>query len=393
MSIAILGFGIVGSGTFDVINENKSEIFKKSGVNVEVKYIVDVKDLTGTIYEKMAVNDFSIVENDKEVDVVVEVIGGATFAYEFTKRALKAGKNVVSSNKELVAMHGTELLKLAKENNVQYKFEASVGGGTPIIKPLIECLVANEIMSITGIVNGTTNYILQQMIENGLSFDDAIKQAQQMGFAEKDPSADINGIDPQRKICILSNIAFGKEIKPENVFAKGISEITLQDVEFANRDNKVIKLLGRMEKQSGKTFVFSAPYLVDKNNVISNANGVYNAILVEGNMVEDVVFYGKGAGKNATASSVVADIIDIYKTTPQNQLLWTESDNIVSDIKEFESRFYVKYDKSSKNIFENHKVLSNDSDDKIAIITEKMVFGEFLKGVESLENASYSFVL
>ena len=314
VNVAILGFGTVGSGVAEVLTGNGEEIARRIGSQVALKYILDVRDFPGSPFEDRFVKDFAVIENDPEVDVVVETIGGAKVALEFTTRALKAGKSVVSSNKELVATHGYELLQLAKEHGCSYLFEASVGGGIPILRPLTSCLAANELTQVTGILNGTTNYILTRMIRSGLTFDQALKEAQDNGYAEKDPTADVDGHDACRKICILAALAFGRHVYPDQVPTQGIRGVTLEDVAYADSVGYKIKLLGRAIRQpQGKVCAFVAPHLVPGDNPLSGVEDVFNAIAVTGNAIGDVMFYGRGAGKLPTASAVVADVIDIAK--------------------------------------------------------------------------------
>lgn len=388
MKIAILGFGVVGSGTYDVIMKNKESIAKKLNESIDVKYIVDIKDFSGTEYEKIVVSDFSVVELDDEVEVVVEVIGGVGVALEFTKRALLAKKHVVTSNKELVSKFGAELLEIARQNNVNYMFEASVGGGTPIIRPLIQCLAANEIEAITGIVNGTTNYILTEMIDRGLSFEKALKNAQSLGYAESDPSSDINGIDAGRKIAILANLAYSKEVNPSDIAMSGISNIELDDVSYVKKEGYVIKLLARTIKQNGKIFAFVAPHLIKKDHMLAGVSGVFNAIMLTGNCVDDVMFYGKGAGKMATASAVVADIIDafLYKEK-RRPISWEKSERYIANMDDFEGQFYVKIKRTKEIPFDRVIDLSDENKNEVAFITESMKLSELkLKG-------DYSYIM
>ena len=314
VNVAILGFGTVGSGVADVLTRNSAVIDQRVDGLVRLKYILDVRDFPDSPYKDLFVKDFSVIENDPEVDVVVETIGGAKVALDFTQRALKAGKSVVSSNKELVATHGYDLLQLAKEHGVSYLFEASVGGGIPILRPLTACLAANELDQITGILNGTTNYILTRMIKAGLSFDQALKEAQANGYAEQDPTADVDGHDACRKICILAALAFGQHVPTQ-----GIRGVTLADVAYADSCGYKIKLLGRaIREPEGKVCAFVAPHLVSCENPLAGVEDVFNAIAVTGNAVGDVMFYGRGAGKLPTASAVVADVIDIAKDTKRD---------------------------------------------------------------------------
>ncbi|MCI9351692.1 MAG: homoserine dehydrogenase [Lawsonibacter sp.] len=314
VNVAILGFGTVGSGVAEVLTTNGGLIDHRVDDLVRLKYIVDVRDFPDSPYADLFVKDFAVLESDPELDIVVETIGGATIALDFTTRALKAGKSVVTSNKELVATHGYELLQLAREHGCSYLFEASVGGGIPILRPLTSCLAANELEQVTGILNGTTNYILTRMIKAGLTFDQALAEAQANGYAEKDPTADVDGHDACRKICILAALAFGRHVYPEQVSTQGIRSVTLEDVAYADSVGCKIKLLGRAIRQpGGKVCAFVAPHLVPGENPLSGVEDVFNAIAVTGNAIGDVMFYGRGAGKLPTASAVVADVIDIAK--------------------------------------------------------------------------------
>ena len=314
VNVAILGFGTVGSGVAEVLTTNGGLIDQRVNDLVRLKYILDVREFPDSPYKDCFVKDFSVIENDPEVDIVVETIGGAKIALDFNTRALKAGKSVVTSNKELVATHGYDLLQLARENGCSYLFEASVGGGIPILRPLTSCLAANELNEITGILNGTTNYILTRMIRAGLTFEQALKEAQDNGYAEKDPTADVDGHDACRKICILSALAFGQHVYPHQVPTQGIRGVALEDVAYADSRGYKIKLLGRGIRQpEGKVCAFVAPHLVPAGNPLAGVEDVFNAIAVNGNAIGDAMFYGRGAGKLPTASAVVADVIDIAK--------------------------------------------------------------------------------
>ena len=345
VNVAILGFGTVGSGVAEVIYTNNRQIAQRVSDPVEVKYILDVRDFPDSPFADKVIHDLSIIENDPEVDVVVETIGGATIALEFTRRALAAGKSVVSSNKELVAKHGCQLMKLAKENNVSYLFEASVGGGIPILHPIRSCLAANELDQISGILNGTTNYILTRMIQAGLSFEQALKEAQAKGYAEQNPAADIEGHDACRKICILASLAWGRHIAPEQVPTEGITAITLADVAYAKAAGMKIKLLGRaLRRDDGKVAAYVAPHLVKEETPLANVVGVFNAISVVGNAIGDVMFYGQGAGKLPTASAVVADVMEAAKAKGYiKSNYWEEGgEDVVFSSDEVESQWYAR---------------------------------------------------
>lgn len=315
VGIAILGYGVVGSGVYEVIRKNSDGITRRAGTKIDIKHILDIREFNSHPEKELFTKNYDDILTDTDVSVVVEVMGGVNPAYEFTKRALMAKKSVVTSNKELVAKHGCELLRLASENRVHYLFEASVGGGIPIIRPLKLCLAANEISEITGILNGTTNYILTQMINKDETMENALKKAQDKGYAEKDPSADIDGIDAVRKIAILTSLAFGKYVDSTKIPVTGIRNVTLTDVEYAKKSGCVIKLCGHCRAlENGKLDVYVSPCFVPDESPLASVDGVFNAILVKGNAVGDALFYGRGAGKLPTASAVVSDVIEIAKS-------------------------------------------------------------------------------
>ena len=306
VQVAIMGYGTIGSGVAEILAQNAEQIKHGCGQDVALKYVLDLRDFPGSPVEDKIVHDFQVIEQDPEVSVVVETMGGLNPAYPFVKASLLAGKHVVTSNKALVAAHGTELLAIAKEKNVNFFFEASVGGGIPIIRPMLQCLAANEFNQICGILNGTTNYILTQMIHNGVTFEDALRQAQVNGYAEKDPTADIEGHDACRKICILSDLAYGDKFDPDTVSCEGITKITLEDVANADKLGCVIKLLGRSVRcEDGTAYAYVAPHLIHKESPLAAVEDVFNAIMVDGNATGEVMFYGKGAGKLADRKSVV----------------------------------------------------------------------------------------
>ena len=343
--VAILGFGVVGSGVAEVLSVNGDQIDHRLHSTMELKYILDVRDFPDSPFASKIIHDFSIIENDPDVDIVVETIGGAKIAKEFTQRALTAGKSVVTSNKELVAKHGYELMELAREHGVSYLYEASVGGGIPIIHPLKQCLAANEITEITGILNGTTNYILTRMIRSGLSFQEALKEAQAKGYAEQDPTADVEGHDACRKICILASLAFGRHIYPEQVSTEGISGVTLADVAYADSCGRKVKLLGRaIRRPDGRVTAFVAPHLVDGENPLAGVEDVFNAITVKGNAIGDVMFYGRGAGKLPTASAVVSDVMEAARTMGQPKYLdWRPGgEDVTHSDDDIASAWYVR---------------------------------------------------
>jgi len=388
--IAVLGYGTVGSGVVELMEQNAKSIAAKAGEGIEVKYIVDIRDFSGDKNAAKFVKDFAVIEADPEVSVVVETIGGTNPAYDFTKRALLAGKSVVTSNKELVAKHGAEFFRIAKEKNVNYLFEASVGGGIPVLRPIAQCLAANEIDEVFGILNGTTNYILTRMIKAGLTFEKALSEAQALGYAERDPSADIEGHDACRKICILASLAFGRHIYPEYITCEGITKVTLEDVRLANKAGKVIRLLGRCRlADDGKVYAYVGPHLVDKSSPIADVEDVFNAIMVHGNMVGDVMFYGPGAGKFPTASAVCADVIDAVKHLESRKYLgWEDAgEEACADMDEFESCYYVCIEGENARSAATQtfgEVSFIDDEFATAFITKKLSQCEFEKKLASL---------
>ena len=307
---AILGYGTVGSGVYNVIKSNGRLVNERAGQEIEVKYVLDLRDFPGDPVEKVLTHDFEDIINDPEVKIVVEVMGGITPAFDFTKRCLEEGKNVCTSNKELVAEHGLELMRTARENDVNYFFEASCGGGIPIIRALNDCLTADDIDEITGILNGTTNFILTEMTEKGSSFSKVLKKAQENGYAERDPGADVDACDPARKIAILASIVFGSSVDYKDVYAEGIRQISAEDIKYASTLGCSVKLLAEAKRTEDGIRAYVAPFLVDPSHPLYSVNGVMNAVYVHGNMLGDAVFTGAGAGSLPTASAVVADVID-----------------------------------------------------------------------------------
>lgn len=352
MYVAVMGYGTVGSGVVEVFNKNHDSIVRRSTCDsLDLKYILDLRDFPGDPNADKFIKDFNIILNDADVKIVVETMGGLHPAFEFVSSLLKAGKSVVTSNKELVAAKGYELLTLAEENNVNFLFEASVGGGIPIIRPITQCLAANEIDEIAGILNGTTNFILTMMIEKNMTFADALKLAQDNGYAEKDPTADIEGHDACRKICILASLCFGKHVYPDAVYTEGITKITLEDVAYVQNYGGVIKLLGRAKRmENGKISALVSPAVVMHGSQLASVTDVFNAILVRGDAIGDVVFYGKGAGKLPTASAVVADVIDCAKHADRKKAFgWGASEeNYVVDYKTLKTALYVRAEVSDK---------------------------------------------
>ncbi|MCD8037898.1 MAG: homoserine dehydrogenase [Lachnospiraceae bacterium] len=343
VKIAILGYGTVGSGVFEVIRQNKDVITGKINEAIEVKYVLDLKTFEDDPVTEVLTNSFDDIVNDPEVEIVCETMGGVKPAYEFTRRALEKGKSVCTSNKELVEMHGPELLKLAKANNCSYLFEASVGGGIPIIRPLRTSLAQEEILSITGILNGTTNYILTKMETEGLAFADVLKRAQEKGYAEKNPDADVLGFDACRKIAILTSLAYGKNVSYADILTEGITAITDTDFAYMKKLGATIKLFAKSLKKGDKYYAIVAPFVVTDENPLFGVNGVYNAILLNCNMGGETMYYGKGAGKLATASAVVADVLDCARHIGKNlDTRWDEEKLEISPVDSFVRRFFVR---------------------------------------------------
>lgn len=344
--IAVLGHGVVGSGTVELFYKNKDSIIKKAGEDLDIKYILDIRDFPDSPYASKFTKNFDDILNDDEVTVVAEVMGGVDPAFRFVKSCLEKGKSVVTSNKELVAKKGAELLKTAAEHNCNFLFEASTGGAIPIIRPLHQCLAANDITAIAGILNGTTNFILTKMLNEQMDFNDALKLAQQLGYAEKDPTADIEGYDACRKICILSSLAFGKHVYPNWVHCEGITKITAEDSQYAENWGGAVKLIGSVKKTAdGKILPMVRPAFVCYGNQLSHVSDVFNGIMVYGDAVDQVMFYGRGAGKLPTASAIVADIIDAVKMkgTSISQTWEDSKDNsFIADYKDDVVSFYVR---------------------------------------------------
>ncbi len=354
VKIAILGYGTVGSGVYEILKKNPPSIAKKAGDSIEIKYILDIREFDDHPEKHLFTKNFDDILNDDEVSIVVEVMGGLEPAYSFSKSALLKGKSVVTSNKELVATHGTELIRLAKEHDANYFFEASVGGGIPIIRPLNQCLTANEIDEVHGILNGTTNFILTKMFEEGATFESSLREAQSLGYAERNPEADVEGHDACRKTAILASLATGKFVDYHDIPTEGITKISTADVLFAGKIGYVIKLIGSAEVgPDGKVQAIVAPRLVSKDSQLADVNGVFNAILVHGDSLGDVMFYGRGAGKLPTASAVVADVIDAAKHIHINKwVIWSEAEgDIMQNPGECVYRYFVRT--SNKALAEN----------------------------------------
>ena len=383
INVAILGYGTVGSGVFEVLNTNKESIARRARQELNVKYVLDLRDFPGQPVEKVLVHDYEQIVNDPEVDIVVEVMGGVEPAYTFTKRALQAGKSVCTSNKELVARHGLELLKIAEEKNINYMFEASCGGGIPIIRPLNQSLTADEIDEITGILNGTTNYMLTKMDTAGADYDTVLKEAQDRGYAERHPEADVEGYDACRKIAILTSLAYGMQVDYEDIHTEGITHITETDFKYAKAMNMGIKLLGTSRREEGGLFALVAPMMIAHDHPLYSVNDVFNAILVKGNALGDVMFYGKGAGKLPTASAVVSDVVDEVKHIGTHIMtIWQPQKLHLVEYTLYKSRFFVRAKNGTEDkaraLFGDIAICHAEGvDGEYGFVTEPMTVGDF----------------
>lgn len=390
VNVGIIGYGTVGSGVFEVLNTNSKSIEVRAGEEIKVKRICDLRDFPGDEAEKLITHDFNDILNDKEISIVVETMGGTKPAYDFVKASIEAGKSVCTSNKELVAKFGAGLIKLAKKHNVNFLFEASVGGGIPIIRPLNYALTAEEILEIKGILNGTTNFILTKMNDEGLDYETVLKEAQAMGYAEKNPTADVEGFDTCRKIAILTSLAYGKQVDFEDIKTEGISKITKEDMEYAKALNASIKLIGESKKENGVVYARVAPALINREQPLYGVHDVFNAIFVKGNMVDDVMFYGRGAGKLPTASAVVADIIEAVKYKDRHVgIIWEEEKLELGDIKEYRQSFFVRVPAAMKETIiqrlpELEEVKSEKVEGEFAFITPVITENEFEKIISGL---------
>ena len=390
VNVGIIRHGTVGSGVFEVLNTNSKSIEVRAGEEIKVKRICDLRDFPGDEAEKLITHDFNDILNDKEISIVVETMGGTKPAYDFVKASIEAGKSVCTSNKELVAKFGAGLIKLAKKHNVNFLFEASVGGGIPIIRPLNYALTAEEILEIKGILNGTTNFILTKMNDEGLDYETVLKEAQAMGYAEKNPTADVEGFDTCRKIAILTSPAYGKQVDFEDIKTEGISKITKEDMEYAKALNASIKLIGESKKENGVVYARVAPALINREQPLYGVHDVFNAIFVKGNMVDDVMFYGRGAGKLPTASAVVADIIEAVKYKDRHVgIIWEEEKLELGDIKEYRQSFFVRVPAAMKETViqrlpELEEVKSEKVEGEFAFITPVITENEFEKIISGL---------
>ena len=391
IKVAVMGYGTIGSGVVRVIETNQESICKKIGDEIEVKYILDLRDFAGDPIQDKVVHDYKTIAEDPEVAIVVESMGGVEPAFTFVKAMLSSGKSVTTSNKALVAAHGAELIAIAKEKNVNFMFEASVGGGIPIIRALNSCLTADRIEEISGIVNGTTNYILTRMAEDGCNFDDVLKEAQEKGYAEKDPTADIEGYDSGRKIAILTSLIAGQQVDFEDVYTEGIRKITASDILYAKKMGRTIKLLAT-SKQVGDTYtVMVAPFLLPKEHPLYTVNGVFNAIFVRGNMLGDAMFYGSGAGSLPTASAVVADVVELAKHIGKHiEIEWCPQKLEISDYRQQETRFFVRTEAKKEDVerifglvdYVNVPEISGE----IAFLTSQMKEADYEAKASELEN-------
>lgn len=374
INVAVLGYGTVGSGVVEVLTTNSDSIAKRAGDSINIKYVLDLRDFPGDPIEKVLVHDFDTIINDDEIDIVIEAMGGTEPAYTFAKASLERGKSYCTSNKELVAKYGPELLALAKEKGKNFLFEASVGGGIPIIRPLNQSLTADEIMEITGILNGTTNFILTKMSKEGLTFDEVLKEAQELGYAEKNPAADVEGYDACRKIAILSSLAYGQHVDYEEIYTEGITKITDTDFKYAEKLGLTIKLFGKSKRVGDKFYAMVAPFMIGSDNPLYSVNDVLNGILVKGNVIGDVMFYGAGAGKLPTASAVVADVVDAAKHIKTNIMtLWSSKKLHLDNIKNSEKRFFVRLEGDAGERQAELKEAFGD----VKVITLDNVKGEF----------------
>ena len=341
--VAVLGYGTVGSGVVEVLNTNKDLIKERALEEISIRYVLDLKEFPGTPVEKLIVHDFEQIVNDEEVEVVVEVMGGIEPANTFVRRSLEAGKSVVTSNKALVAKHGAELLKTAKEHQVNFLFEASVGGGIPIIRSLNNALTGDEIEEITGILNGTTNYMMTKMFYDGADYNEVLKEAQDNGYAERNPEADVEGYDACRKIAILSSIISGKYVDFEEIYTEGITRMTVRDILYAKKMGMTIKLLASAKREDDCVSAIVAPFLLLPSHPLYNIDGVFNSVFVKGNMLGDAMFYGSGAGKLPTASAVVGDIVDVVKNKGRNVMAsWTEEKLELKSKGDTKRKFFVR---------------------------------------------------
>lgn len=393
MKIAVMGYGTIGSGVVEVLKINKDKIAQRAGEPVEVKYILDLRDFPGDPMEHRIVHDYRTIVKDPEIGIVVETMGGVEPAYTFVREMLLAGKQVTTSNKNLVAAKGAELIALAREHGVNFQFEASVGGGIPIIRPLNKCLTADEIEEITGILNGTTNYMLTKMAEEGADFDEVLRDAQEKGYAEKDPTADIEGHDPCRKIAILTSLVCGQQVDYEDIHCEGITKLTAADFRYAKAMDRKIKLLAMSRKVGDSYSCMVAPFMLGAGHPLCNVNGVFNGIFVHGNVLGDAMFYGSGAGKLPTASAVVADVVDMVKHTHVNIYInWKQEKIRLVDFEESRNRFFVRTTSGRADVerlFEAVEYVDASIAGELGFTTVELSEADFAARAAGLETVNY----
>ena len=387
MKIAVLGYGTIGSGVVEVVRTNAESIAARAGEEVEVKYVLDLRDFPGDPVQEILVHDYNVIAEDEEIGVIVETMGGTKPAYDFVKTALLKGKSVCSSNKELVAAHGAELIQIAKDKNVNFFFEASVGGGIPIIRPLNQCITADEIQEINGILNGTTNFILTKMADEGADFAEVLIKAQELGYAEKDPTADVEGYDACRKIAILSSLMSGRNVHYEDIYTEGITKISSADFKYAKQMNKSIKLLALSRDTEDGFFAMVAPFLISREHPLYSVNGVFNAVYVHGNMLGDSMYYGRGAGKLPTASAVVSDVVDCARHQGKTIMcFWDEEKVEVADIKSARRKFFVRVSADKRDAamgaFGALAEVNVGLTEEFAFMTQEMSEAEFDEKIE-----------
>ncbi len=396
INIAVLGYGTVGSGVVEVIRTNQKTINNSAGQEINLKYVLDLREFPGDPVENVLVHNYDTILNDDQVQVVVEVMGGVNPAYEFVKKALLKGKSVCTSNKELVAKHGAELIEIAQEKNINFLFEASVGGGIPIIRPLNQSITADVIQGISGILNGTTNFILTKMEKEGSSFDEVLKEAQDLGYAEKNPTADVEGHDACRKIAILSSLACGNQVDFEDIQTEGITNITDVDFKYAKKLGVTIKLIGSSKRVNDGFCAMVAPKMISQEHPLAGVNGVMNAIFVEGNMLGDIMFYGAGAGKLPTASAVVSDVIDCVKHMGIHiNLQWDKNKMQLINPEDVASKFFVRIkeslssdlEKQIQEAFGDVEIITlEDETQEFAFITSEITEKEYGIASKAINN-------
>ena len=394
VNIAVMGYGTVGSGVIEVLQTNKERIDQRAGDEIHVKYILDLRDFPGDPIQEKIVHDFQVIAEDPSIQIVVEVMGGIEPAYTFVKKCLMAGKSVVTSNKALMAKHGAELLSIAREKNINFLFEASVGGGIPIIRPLNSSMTADEIEEITGILNGTTNYMLSKMFYEGADYEEVLKEAQEKGYAERNPEADVEGYDTCRKIAILTSLAFGSTVKFEEIQTEGITKISTADFAYAEKLGCVVKLLATSFKKDEKVYAITAPFLIDATHPLYNVNDVLNGIYIHGNVIGDVMFFGAGAGKLPTASAVVADVVDCVKHKGRNVMtLWSYEKLELGSAMEVERTFFVRIKdraalEKAKEAFHAVQTVTVDGlDDEFGLVTANMTEQAFAQAAAQFDVA------